>query len=92
MGEIFAAIALGLLIGAAVILAWAVVGAVVAIVRYVATPPPPPPPGADCVLCTQLQALWNSMSWPEKVACLANFVAAAYLCAAIGCGGIALTF
>ncbi|HEX6611632.1 MAG TPA: hypothetical protein VF051_12710 [Hyphomicrobiaceae bacterium] len=43
-------------------------------------------------MCTQLQALWLSMSYFEKVAALASFVAAAYLCNAVGCTGIALTF
>lgn len=92
MGEILAAVALGVLIAAVALAAWFTIGFVVAVIRWIVTPPPPPAPGADCVVCTQLQALWLSMSYFEKVVALASFVAAAYLCNAVGCTGIALTF
>ena len=92
MGEILAAAAFTLFMAAVALAAWFAVGFVVAVIRWMVTPPAPPPPGADCVLCTQLQVLWLSMSYFEEVAALASFVAAAYICNAVGCTGIALTF
>ena len=92
MGEILAAVAVGLLVAAVAVAAWLTIGFFVAVVRWIMTPPLPLAPGADCVVCTQLQALWLSMSYFEKVAAFASFVAAAYLCNALGCTGIALTF
>jgi hypothetical protein len=90
MAEFIAGLALGLLIGAAIIGLWAVVGFVVAVTRYIVTPPPPA--AGPCATCTRLQALWNSMPIWEKGAALANFVAASVICAATGCGFLALTF
>ena len=85
-----AAFALGLLIGACIILAWGVIGFVVAAIRFFLTPPAPPPPGTPCAGCIELQELWNSMSWPEKVASLANFATASALCFVTGCGSLNL--
>ncbi len=83
-------ILVGMLIVGAVFFALAVAGAVIAAIRYVVTPPPPA--GGGCGGCVQLQALWNSMSWLEKAATLPNFVAASYICEALGCGGLILAF
>src|SRR5262249_19140647 len=79
-----ASAALGLVILAGVILAWSAIGFIVAAIRFFITPPPPPPPGAPCATCFQLQELWASMSWLEKVASFANFAAAALICQATG--------
>jgi hypothetical protein len=89
--------ALGLLIGAVLILAWSGAGFFVAITHYlIHKPPPAAPPVAvqapDCSVCNDLHGLWNDMSFWEKVAALPNFVAASIICAAKGCGGIPLPF
>jgi hypothetical protein len=49
--------AVGLLIGAVIVLAWSVVGFIVAVGRFLAKPPPSPPPGTPCAACLQSQAL-----------------------------------
>jgi hypothetical protein len=91
--DFLAGAALGLLIGGIIVLAWSVIGFAVAIFRYLFVPfPSAPPTGTRCDTCIKLQGLWLSMSWPEKAASLPNFVAAAVICSAIGCGGIALTW
>jgi hypothetical protein len=84
------AFALGLRIGALLVLAWATIGFVVAVIRFFLTPPPPPPPGLPCSTCTQLQELWDSMSWLEKAASAADFAAASAICFLTGCGWLGL--
>jgi hypothetical protein len=97
MPAILAAIAVGLLLGAVVLLAWSGVGFFVAFTHYLfRKPAPAAPPVAvqapDCGVCNALHGLWDDMNFWEKVAALPNFVAAAIICAAKGCGGIPLSF
>ncbi len=91
--ELFAAAALGFLAGALLLLAWSGIGFIVAFAHYLARRPvPPTPPAPNCGDCETLQALWVDMQGWEKVLSLANFVAAAIICAAKGCGGLNLRF
>ena len=97
MPAILVALAIGFLIGALIILAWAGIGWFVAFTHYlIRKPPPGAPPVAvqapDCSVCNDLHGLWDDMSFWEKVAALPNFVVACVVCAAKGCGGIPLGF
>ena len=83
---------LGLLIAVCILLAWGLIGFAVAAIRFFLTPPAAPPPGTPCARCIQLQELWDSMFWLEKGASLGNFVVAAIVCSATGCGGLNLAF
>jgi len=90
-------IAVGLLIAAVVLLAWSGVGFFVAFTHYLIHKPAPAAPpvavqGPDCSVCNDLHGLWDDLDFWEKVAALPNFVAAAIICAAKGCGGIPLGF
>ena len=93
----FLVIALIFLVAAVILLAWSGFGFVVAFTHYlISKPPPGAPPVAvqapDCEVCNALHGLWDDMNFWEKVAALPNFVAAAIICAAKGCGGIPLGF
>jgi len=83
--------ALGFLIAGCILLAWGLIGFAVATFRFFLTPPATPPAG-QCADCIELQDLWDSMSWLEKGASLGNFMVAATICWATGCGGLNLVF
>lgn len=90
--DIFGALLTGMVIGAALWLAWGVVGLVVAGFHFLVWAPPSPPPGTQCPACVQLQELWDSMNWFEKGASFANFYVASFVCIASGCGELNLKF
>jgi len=97
MPGLLVGIALAVLIVAVAVLVWSSVGFFVAFTHYLIRKPPPgaPPVTAqapDCSVCNDLHGLWDDLDFWEKVAALPNFVAAAIICAAKGCGGIPLGF
>jgi hypothetical protein len=78
-------LAIGFLVAGAVIVTWLLIGAAVTALRYFLAPPPPGPAGDNCAYCTQLQSMWDSMSWLEKSAAYLTFVGASIVCTATGC-------
>jgi len=75
---------LGMVLCLSVLLAWSIVGLVVVAFAYYTQPRRRTSTGA-CGTCSDLQALWESMNWFDKIAAFPNYVVAKLICDSRGC-------
>jgi hypothetical protein len=78
-------IALTLLVMAALLLAWGILGLVISLLYYFFAPDLPRRGQGPCAVCNLLQAIWDRMGNEGKTATLPNFVAAKVACQLQGC-------
>ena len=79
LAAIATGVSLGLVVGLAIILAWSIVGLMVAVFAYYTQPSRGTPAGA-CGTCSAIQALWDGMNLFEKIAAAPDFALAKLVC------------